>query len=151
MIPFLVGIGAALWIGSSMSDNKPSEEEKVTREIDESDVPPDVREMIEQQEKELQGAQQKSVSSQSSKPSVLYKSPSLKKTRKKNRRSGKFDDTSNRDGDKNQAFISTWLELGYNLYYGRNGVRQNIAEAKKYFRKAAQAGSEEAQNMLRDM
>ena len=126
MIPFLVGIGAALWIGSSMSDNESSEEEKVTREIDESDVPPDIREMIEQQEKDLQGARQESGSSKSSERSYC-------------------------DSDKNQAFISTWLELGYNLYYGRSGVRQNIAEAKKYFRKAAQAGSEEAQTMLRDM
>ena len=123
MIPFLVGIGAALWIGSSMSDNKKPIEEKVTREIDESDVPPDVRALIEQQEKDLQSPQKVCKEGKRKKPQQL-------------------------SSDKQ---IEQWLKMGYSFYYGDNGKKVNRFEAEKYFHKATKAGSSEAKEMLKIM
>ncbi|MBQ7216764.1 MAG: SEL1-like repeat protein [Synergistaceae bacterium] len=41
-------------------------------------------------------------------------------------------------------------QLG-NMYYDGEGVEQNLAEAVKWFRKAAQQGSAYAQNKLKEL
>lgn len=107
-IPLLIGIGAAVWVANALTDssNDKTHIKTTLREVDESEVPLDVLEDIERQEKEAKS-------------------------------------------HKDNAFVSTWLELGYNYFYGRGGVKMNIEEARNYFQKAASAGSHEAKDMLK--
>lgn len=119
MIPFLVGLGTAVILGSAMSNQKKSShvsEETYTREISEKDVPTDVLEVIKVQEEKLM--QKKTV-------------------RKKNKKAS-----------RQNAGANKMLQIGYEFYHGQNGRKVNYLEARKYFQKAANFGNAEAKEML---
>lgn len=119
MIPFLIGLGAAVILGGAMSNQKKSShasEETYTREISEKEVPHDVLEAIKVQEEKF-----------------MHKR-TVRKKRKK--------------ASGQNAGANKMLQMGYEFYHGQNGRKVNYLEARKYFQKAANFGNAEAKEML---